>query len=590
LRIAQEKMAMTLRKKSRIHRAYLTWPLVIFLGLFAIPLKTSQADVFPPTKSSFQEAMPGPSLPNLLSSGMTSACLDDSCSDHSNIELILITRPLFLLTLQTSGYLDWKKRQGISTGVFTVEWIMDHFDGFDIAARIKNFIQSMHQLKGTQYAILIGDTELPLWQHTELPPTPPPPPLPGASDPHNAPRTLTNATEEPGGMTAQTNQTIGATFRIEPTTGIKVLDLSAGAIFFSPLLQLQEFTLSRDWEVPTSYFPIYGIAQPPGSDLSDFAVNDLPYASPVNFLTGEPSLGNPQHTQNPYQDPSVDPLVGGETFGIPITVFVARMPVRTVEDLVNILHKTMTVQQIQSLSIFNGDDFDDKKSYEDQKKVCREFLPPDGLQKPDSIQKRDCIERLAGYFLFDKPFLNTVLYITTNSHEAQEHKTLLLTTPPNRMLNITYHGDLQGIYWRQVKPDGSDSDSDSKVLGWEDAKNFSSIFPMYVSYSCAVSAFFYNHYEPTFSEALMRSPTGPAVFSEPLNDYFFYDALSKGKTIGEAQYAGADFAFYGPNPHKFFGDPTLVLYRPPLLPPLLTPVPALFKGWLFPIQLYRDFF
>lgn len=78
-----------------------------------------------------------------------------------------------------------------------------------------------------------------------------------------------------------------------------------------------------------------------------------------------------------------------------------------------------------------------------------------------------------------------------------------------------------------------------------------------------VSAFYYDASDPTFSEALIRSPTGPAVFIQHsgINDYFFYKSLLEGKTIGEAYYAGADYVFYGQNPYQLFGDPTLRLYE-----------------------------
>ncbi len=50
-------------------------------------------------------------------------------------------------------------RRGILTVVRSVSWIEDHFEGFDTPSKIRRFLRAAHDLWGTQWVVLGGDTE-----------------------------------------------------------------------------------------------------------------------------------------------------------------------------------------------------------------------------------------------------------------------------------------------------------------------------------------------------------------------------------------------------------------------------------------------
>lgn len=53
----------------------------------------------------------------------------------------------------------WETRRGIPTVVRSLAWVEDNYSGFDSAARVRSFLRDAHDLWGTEFVVLGGDTD-----------------------------------------------------------------------------------------------------------------------------------------------------------------------------------------------------------------------------------------------------------------------------------------------------------------------------------------------------------------------------------------------------------------------------------------------
>jgi hypothetical protein len=55
---------------------------------------------------------------------------------------------------------DWKTQKGVPTTIVTKQWILDHYDGWDAAEKIRDFIKEAYQNWGVAWVLLGGDTDI----------------------------------------------------------------------------------------------------------------------------------------------------------------------------------------------------------------------------------------------------------------------------------------------------------------------------------------------------------------------------------------------------------------------------------------------
>jgi hypothetical protein len=96
------------------------------------------------------------------------------------------------------------------------------------------------------------------------------------------------------------------------------------------------------------------------------------------------------------------------------------------------------------------------------------------------------------------------------------------------------------------------------VLAPSDLGSFAHIFPLYVVNSCLIDSYFWWESD-SMVETMIKSPKGPVACAGPKNEYYFYRALSEGKTIGEATYNKQKIYYPGLQQGDLIGDPSLVL-------------------------------
>jgi len=81
-------------------------------------------------------------------------CVDSECDNWTSIDYLIVTRPLFLESLDE--FAEWKAGRGFSVGVFTADWMANNSEGL-IADAIKSRIHELRETKGAEYALIVGD-------------------------------------------------------------------------------------------------------------------------------------------------------------------------------------------------------------------------------------------------------------------------------------------------------------------------------------------------------------------------------------------------------------------------------------------------
>jgi len=86
-------------------------------------------------------------------------CTNQQCL-NSNIDYLIITRPIFNESGYFQDFVKWKKDNGFKVGLLTVEWINKNYSGKNVAEKIKNAIYDNNFNGGKKkYVLLVGDTQ-----------------------------------------------------------------------------------------------------------------------------------------------------------------------------------------------------------------------------------------------------------------------------------------------------------------------------------------------------------------------------------------------------------------------------------------------
>ncbi|RLF22030.1 MAG: hypothetical protein DRM97_06055 [Thermoprotei archaeon] len=78
-------------------------------------------------------------------------------SPLQTIDMVIITSQA--LETAATSLAQWKNSTGVSSKVYTVEWITANFEGEDVPAKIRNFINHTVNSYGVKWVILFGDVE-----------------------------------------------------------------------------------------------------------------------------------------------------------------------------------------------------------------------------------------------------------------------------------------------------------------------------------------------------------------------------------------------------------------------------------------------
>ncbi len=290
---------------------------------------------------------------------------------------------------------------------------------------------------------------------------------------------------------------------------------------------LDSYNLEDDWNVPIGYYR-RGDFDPP----SEVLTSDIYFVEDMDW--------DPQNTGlNPR------PTLPGYADMVDASLYVGRWPVRTVEEVAVITAKTLQVQPVSEI-FFSLE----KALYDSTIGMCPEIPPPADMNGFCYSSDEPTIRLL---FNENAPWIETKILFndTFSAEEAELQKPLWFEN--TGVIVESYHGYFQGIA-ALYHEDGS------WYLASEYA--FQHIFPLLVTQSCQVNLWNMGE-EDTFSEAMLKLPTGPASVFMPTNSYYFFQAILDGQSVGEANWR-AGFVFINwSNPQGLIGDPSIQAFISP---------------------------
>ncbi len=322
-------------------------------------------------------------------------------------------------------------------------------------------------------------------------------------------------------------------------TGMHALRKSAGVVYvllvgdtairdweFDVQYTLASYKLSPDWNVPTGFYR--RIETDPARDV-------LP--SDAYFV--EDKDWDPQNTGlNPIGDQSS----GQGTFEA--TLFLGRWMVRSPEQIGPIFNKTKAVVPASSIFFSADNTLSDGVNA-----PCQSGFPPPRYQYFSCYLDMEVSAR-QNIFEDHTPWLATESMFTDISDPGEVSAFREKFFNFEGVVVFSYHGEID--CWVLEKD----------VCTGIEATDFKTVFPLLVTQSCTISAF-YVEGTPSLSELLFQHPTGPAIVVEPPNPYLFLQYLAEGQPVGKALWSGASTYVYFPNPITLFGDPSLVVLQPP---------------------------
>ena len=295
--------------------------------------------------------------------------------------------------------------------------------------------------------------------------------------------------------------------------------------YISPFTQesiLNSYILERPWNVPAMYYARLGSGTY-ATDTDDVMPSDLPYTTNYSWL--EPPIANPRTSE----------------INFVADIYVGRWPVRTTDELNNIVQKTINMHPIKKVVIIM-----DQSLYNPRREACLAW-PPDSTQEVFCYLEMQ--NEIRARVLNGKIPYELILVNISNQTDAFNARDRILSIPNDTLLFESFHGSSTGI-----------GIGESSIHN-EDFEDFRYIFPLFHAISCNIGAY-YLYGRDMFSEALIKSVRGPAIYAEIPNPYFFYLNLLAGKTVGESYYSGTNFYVYCANTHNLMGDPSLILYEP----------------------------
>ena len=277
---------------------------------------------------------------------------------------------------------------------------------------------------------------------------------------------------------------------------------------------LSSYNLTIPWNVPAMYYDRLG------TDKTALLPSDLPYTTAYSWIT--PPIVNPTTTE----------------LNFVARIYIGRWPLRTKEELKNVIQKTMTAPQIQNLQLTS-----DSSLYGPMSEHCRTWPPSDRFE----FFCYDDIDNVVRTRVFEGriPYTFSLTDVTNIEQAALARETILSANPDTAVIE-SFHGGHASLGFGHAY----------MTSGY----SFTNVFSLFYSRSCNIGAY-YDSDTDSLAESMVKSSTGPAVFVQPPTAYYFFENLLNGTSVGKAFYAGTDVYVYGPNPFYLFADPSLVLYK-----------------------------
>lgn len=286
---------------------------------------------------------------------------------------------------------------------------------------------------------------------------------------------------------------------------------------------LSSYSLTIPWNVPTMYYDRLG------TDKTALIPSDLPYTTTYSWIT--PPIVNPTSNE----------------LNFVARLYLGRWPLRTTEELKQVIQKTMSAPLIQKLQLIQ-----DSSLAVPMNEHCRTW-PPDN--RFEFFCYLDAFN-VAKTRLFEGKIPYTSDNINTADTEiATNALNLILSTPSDTALLEGFHGGHISLIIGR-----------SYLSAMTNVNDFFNVFPVFYSESCGMGAYFNapnGNDVDSLAEALIKSDKGPVIYVQPPNPYYFFENLLNSKAIGEAFYAGTNVYVYGPNSFYLFADPSLILYNRP---------------------------
>lgn len=278
------------------------------------------------------------------------------------------------------------------------------------------------------------------------------------------------------------------------------------------------YDLDKEWNVPSGYVVL---GEQDGE--KSMMLSDLYYADLDNW------------------DDDGDGIIDVQPFSeiFSFETMVGRWPVRTPEELENVISKTMDVKVSNMMDFWGSEEWRELYNQEDIDEYCINVSANFLDQGSITIE---CVMHLI--FEYDSNISFTMNYVPLEDISAGNISFADYFLNTESPIFANFHGSLFGI-------DG---------LTVNDVDKFTSIIPLYVPQSCSM-VHYYLQSADALSEALLKAEKGPATLAVPPNEYFFFKQLVQGKTIGEAFYPKEQKWRLNRWYSMLFGDPSLKIFE-----------------------------
>lgn len=320
--------------------------------------------------------------------------------------------------------------------------------------------------------------------------------------------------------------------------------------------------LEREWDIPTGlrFKDVYNFSfteNTPTDEMNPIPLyhSDLPLTSDLDWILDYKSLAFCSVEGIPLSD-CFSQLVYTPN------AFLGRWPVGNIEELKNIIWKTMNTEKIGEFISFVADEFTSGEGYADGV-----IVPYPDCEVFPSKTATACYSYLNTLWMLLKNYQNTFEVVELDDEQsALEAKNQMLSTPSDALFYEWLHGyfDSIGFYSPGFIPE----EGWLNAPAWLEFQTgefalFENIFPLAILDSCKVMLF-YEETDDSFGEALISAEKGPAVVLSANVYYHFVSGILAGKSVGEAYYSqfaiknnGIDFL----NHSWLFGDPSLILFK-----------------------------
>lgn len=275
------------------------------------------------------------------------------------------------------------------------------------------------------------------------------------------------------------------------------------------------YDLTKPWNVPSGYVVL--------GEQKGMMLSDLYYADLDNWDKNNDGILDTQ----PYSE-----IFSFETM-------VGRWPVRTPEELNNVIDKTMSVKVSNMMDYWGSEEWRELYTQKDIDEKCMN-VPKNFLDQGSVIT--ECIMHLI--FGYDDNTSFTVNYVTKADIAGGNLNFVNYFINTSWPIFANFHGSTYGIEGFTI----------------DDIGKFSKVIPLFVPRACSMIHYYLRTVD-AFSEALVKAKKGPATLVVPPNDYYFFQQLAKGKTIGEAFYPKENKWMLNRWYSTLLGDPSLKIFN-----------------------------